>query len=81
LPGLSKEDFLKKGNVIQLGYPPNRIDLLTEVSGLDFASDYPDKVEVVIDKIKLNFIDIENLKVNKKASGRFQDLADLENLT
>jgi hypothetical protein len=81
LPGLSKEDFLKKGNVIQLGYPPNRIDLLTEVSGLDFASVYPDKVEVVIDKIKLNFIDIENLKVNKKASGRFQDLADLENLT
>jgi hypothetical protein len=81
LPGLTQEDFLKKGNVIQLGYPPNRIDLLTEVSGLDFTTVYPDKIEVVIDKVTLNFIDIENLKTNKKASGRYQDLADLENLT
>ena len=81
LPGLSKDDFLKKGNVIQLGYPPNRIDLLTEVSGLDFDLCYPEKVVKEIDKIPLNFIDLQNLKINKKASGRYQDLADLENLT
>jgi hypothetical protein len=81
LPGLTKEDFLKKGNVIQLGYPPNRIDLLTEISGLDFENVYPEKVEVEIDKVKLDFIDINNLKKNKKASGRYQDLADLENLS
>lgn len=81
MPGLSKDDFLKEGNIIQLGYPPNRIDLLTEVSGLTFIEVYPNKIEVVVDKVKLNFINLENLKVNKKARGRYQDLADLENLT
>lgn len=80
LQGLTKKDFLKKGNIIQLGYPPNRIDLLTEITGLVFDKCYPDKVEVVIDGVMLNFIDIINLKANKKATGRHQDLADLENL-
>lgn len=80
LSRLTKEDFLKQGNIIQLGYPPNRIDLITEVSGLVFDECYPDKVEVVIDGLTIDFIDIANLKVNKKASGRHQDLADLENL-
>ncbi|KOR38584.1 hypothetical protein AM228_01040 [Planktothricoides sp. SR001] len=37
-------------------------------------------IEIVIDDISINFIDLENLKKNKKASGRLQDLADLENL-
>lgn len=77
---LSADDFLTKGYVIQLGQPPFRIDLLTQVDGLEFEACYPEKVIVDIDGVAVNFIDLENLKKNKLASGRFQDLADLENL-
>lgn len=74
------EDFLEPGQVIQLGYPPNRIDILSDLKGVKFDSCYATKVEIEIEGTMVNFIDIENLKANKKASGRHQDLADLENL-
>ena len=77
---LKIEDFLISGNVIQLGYPPNRIDLLTSVDGVDFDECYKTRVEVEIEDISACFIDLQNLKKNKKASGRHQDLADLEHL-
>jgi predicted nucleotidyltransferase len=78
--GLQEEDFLVPGYVIQLGYPPNRIDILTQVTGLEFDLCYSSKIELDIDGITVNFIDLESLKKNKKAIGRFQDLADLEKL-
>lgn len=78
--GLQLEDFLSRDQIIQLGYPPNRIDLLTSIDGVDFADCYSSRLEINIDNIIVNFIDLENLKKNKKASGRLQDLADLENL-
>lgn len=77
---LKPEDFSNPDDIIQLGYPPNRIDLITEIKGVDFESCYAQKVETQIDGIKVNFIDLENLKKNKKATGRHQDLADLEHL-
>ena len=79
--GLKEEDFLVKGQVIQLGYPPNRIDVIGSADGIDFAECYPLRVQVNIDGIQVDFIDLENLKKNKQSSGRLQDLADLENLT
>ncbi|BAQ63208.1 hypothetical protein GM3708_3614 (plasmid) [Geminocystis sp. NIES-3708] len=78
--GLKREDFVTPDQIIQLGYPPHRIDILTTIDGVDFASCYPSKIEIIIDNIVVNFIDLDNLKKNKKASGRLQDLADLENL-
>ena len=77
---LSVEDFLERGYVIQLGQPPNRIDILTQVDGLEFENCYPTKVILEIEGVRVDFIDLENLKKNKQASGRLQDLADLENL-
>lgn len=77
---LQAEDFIKPGQIVQLGYPPNRIDLVTNPSGVDFDTCFTTRVIVKTDDIELNFIDLDNLKQNKKASGRFQDLADLENL-
>ncbi|MEM6753021.1 MAG: nucleotidyltransferase [Cyanobacteria bacterium P01_C01_bin.38] len=79
--GLSAEDFQAPDQIIQLGYPPSRIDLITTPDGIDFATCYEAKIEVSINDIKVNFIDLENLKINKQASGRLQDLADLENLS
>jgi phage replication-related protein YjqB (UPF0714/DUF867 family) len=78
--GLTPDDFLEPGTIIQLGYPPNRIDLITKLVGVDFETCFASRVEEQIDNVILPFIDLENLKKNKKASARFQDLADLENL-
>jgi predicted nucleotidyltransferase len=78
--GLEVADFLVADQIIQLGYPPNRIDLITSLEGVDFETCYEVRVEVEIDDVTVNFIDLENLKQNKKATGRLQDLADLENL-
>ncbi len=78
--GLTENDFLVPDQVVQLGYPPNRIDILLSISGVIFDKCYAKRVVVEIDQVKVNFIDLENLKLNKKAAGRHQDLADLENL-
>jgi hypothetical protein len=77
---LSEQDFLTPGNVIQLGYPPHRIDILTQATGVNFEECYTTRISLAIDGLMVNFIDIENFKKNKQAVGRLQDLADLENL-
>ena len=78
--GLQASDFLVPDQIIQLGHPPNRIDVLTSLPGVEFASCYPSRLEVDVEGVRVNFIDLDNLKRNKQAAGRHQDLADLENL-
>jgi len=78
--GLKEEDFLLPDQVIQLGYPPDRIDILVSITGVEFSECYPKRMEVILNDVKINFIDLEHLKQNKKASARLQDLADLEKL-
>lgn len=78
--GLKTEDFLEENQIIQLGYPPNRVDLLTTLKAVKFEDCYKERVEIEIEGVKINFIDLENLKQNKRATGRLQDLADVENL-
>lgn len=77
---LNEEDFLTPNTIIQLGYPPNRIDILTQATGVNFSECYSKKISLEIDGLLVNFIDIENLRKNKQATGRLQDLADLEQL-
>jgi hypothetical protein len=57
-----------------------RIDILVSISGVEFSECFPGQVDVALDGVVVNFIDLEHLKLNKKASKRLQDLADLENL-
>lgn len=78
--GLTAEDFTAPNQLIQLGYPPNRIDLLTSADGIDFKSSYMCKMARSIDGIEVSFISIPNLIANKRATGRLQDLADIETL-
>ena len=66
--------------MLQLGHPPGRIDILTTHPGVEFSECYAARMMAEIDGVSVNFIDLENLKKNKKATGRHQDLADLENL-
>ncbi len=78
--GLQPEDFTTPDQIVQLGYPPARIDLLTSLSGVDFEECYASHLEVEMEETVVKFIDLDNLRKNKRATGRLQDLADLENL-
>lgn len=78
--GLKATDFLESDQIIQLGYPPNRIDILTTLTNINFENCYNARVVVDIQGLRINFIDLENLKQNKRATGRPQDLADAQNL-
>ncbi len=79
-PQLKEELFLEKEKNIRMGNPPLRVEILTSIDGVKFTKCYRDKRTVIIDDIDINFISLEDLRKNKKASGRYQDLADLENL-
>ena len=78
--GVKAADFEKPDRMVQMGVPPNRIDVLTSLAGVDFSACFKKRVIVEIDGISVNFIDVEHLKINKRAAGRLQDLADVENL-
>lgn len=77
--GLTPADFSEPGTVIQLGYPPKRIDILMSVDGVDFASCHERRADVVVEGMAapVPFISLDDLRRNKQASGRPQDLADL----
>jgi len=79
-PELSPELFMKEWQVIRLGMPPIRIELATTISGVNFSECYAERVTDLLDGVKVNLISLRHLKANKKASGRHQDLADIENL-
>jgi hypothetical protein len=78
--GLTPDDFQTPDQIIQLGYPPSRIDLINNPDGVDFATCYDSKIEITLNHVPVKFINLDNLKKNKLASGRLQDLADLEKL-
>ena len=80
LDNLSAEDFLTPDNVIQIGYPPERIDILTEIESVDFDEAYDEKLDVAVDGVALPCLSLRHLIINKKAVGRPQDLADIEQL-
>ena len=77
---ITPEELIRPGNVIQLGYPPRRIDLLTSIDGVDFGTCRAQRQNFVIDGVDLPIIGLADFKANKRASGRAQDLADLEAL-
>src|SRR5262249_7388557 len=79
LPGLDKK-FLREHESLFLGGVPNKIEVFKRCSGLEFAQAYSRRVETTIDGEPVKLISLADLKVNKRASGRNKDLADLDNL-
>jgi hypothetical protein len=73
-------DFAAPRVTVQLGVAPNRIDLLTAVSGLDFEAAWPGRVETDYGGERIWVIGRADLTTNKRASGRDQDLVDLRKL-
>ena len=78
--GIQKQDLTEPNQVIQLGFPPVRIDLLTSIDGVDFDDCYARRLVLEMDGLALGFIALDDFKTNKKAVGRYKDLADLETL-
>lgn len=72
--------FLQDQSIVRMGVPPMRIEVLTTVSGVQFAECYAHRVLAIIDGVAVNLISLHHLKVNKQASGRYKDLDDLEHL-
>jgi hypothetical protein len=80
VPELSTELFLRQNQIVRMGLPPVRIELTTTISGVEFQECYAARVVAEFDGIKVDLIDLKHLKINKRASGRYKDLSDLENL-
>jgi len=78
--GLSELDFCSPDQVVQLGYPPFRIDLLTGIDGVSFDAAWKERLEYASGDLTIPFIGLDALKQNKRASGRPRDLDDLDNL-
>lgn len=78
--GLTIADFMKENYVTQLGYPPLRIDILNSISGVTFEEAIERSLVTQIDDLDIVYIGLAELIQNKTATGRKQDIADLESL-
>jgi hypothetical protein len=72
--------FLKPQSVFRIGKPPLQIDILTEISGCEFAECFARREVLKRDEIEVSVVALGDLKANKRASGRGKDLGDLESL-
>ena len=74
---LSVDDLSKPDTVFQIGLPPSRIDILSSISGVDFDTAWPRRVEVTIGDLRVPLIGRDDFITNKRAAGRPKDLSDL----
>ncbi len=77
---LSEELFVKGDQIIRMGLPPVRIEILTSISGVEFDDAYNQRIEDDFDGVEVKLISLHYLKLNKIAAARAKDLADLEEL-
>ena len=78
--GLSATDFNKPGQVIQLGVPPVRIDIVTSITGVSWKKAAANRVKGRYGDVPIYYIGRNDLIANKRAVGRKKDIADLEAL-
>ncbi len=74
---LRPRDLVEPNLVIQLGRPPNRIDITTTITGVSFEEAWAERVRVEWHGLLVNFISKAHLKKNKMLTGRAKDIADL----
>ena len=79
-PDLNEQLFLESGNIIRMGHPPMRLEILTRISGVEFGQAFERRTIDKIDGQAVNLISLNDLKVNKRAAGRPKDLDDLSKL-
>ena len=72
--------FTLDKSIVRIGVPPYKLEIITSIDGVEFNKCYSSRVDADIDGVKVKVIDLANLKINKRASGRPKDINDLENL-
>ena len=80
LENLTAADFCQKGYSYQMGRPPVRVDIMMSVPGLDFSEAWENREVVELEDLKIYFISLSDLIRSKEASGRPQDMIDIEQL-
>jgi hypothetical protein len=80
LRGIDATTFTEPEIVFQIGLPPTRIDILTDIDGIDFETAWPNRIAAVLGGVVVAVIGRDDLLRNKRASGRAKDLADVEML-
>ena len=78
---LSVEDLSTQDIVFQMGLPPRRIDILTSISGVDFADAWPNRVEAEFGAVTVPVLGVREMIRNKHQSGRPKDLIDADALS
>jgi hypothetical protein len=79
-PELTKDIFMKEHQVVRMGTPPMRLEILTYIDGVYFKTCFENRVVVSFDDFSANFISKADLLTNKRSSARPQDLVDFEKL-
>jgi hypothetical protein len=77
---LSSGLFLNPDNVIRMGVPPLRIEIMSSITGVDFEECYENRIVDQLDDVTIHLISLDKLKKNKHAAGRLKDRNDLEHL-
>lgn len=72
--------FLEPGNILRVGWQPNRLEVMNQIDGVAFAECWQTRRQARIAGLRVNFIDLAHLRQNKRASGRPKDLEDLRQL-
>ena len=80
-PEITAELFLEPKAIVRIGVPPLRLEVFNTISGVTFDECLPFAIEIVYDGTPVRFIGLDQLLENKRAAGRFKDLADVEALT
>jgi hypothetical protein len=78
--GLQKEDLLDENNVIQLGYEPNRIDLIMGLEDMDFETCFTQRQDTTFEGLAVHFLSLDDLVKNKLSTGRLKDKVDAQTL-
>ena len=78
--GLQKEDLLNETNVIQLGYEPNRIDLIMGLEDMDFETCFAQRQDAEFENLPIYFLNLDDLVKNKLSTGRLKDKVDAQTL-
>ena len=80
LANISKQDFITRGNVVQIGVMPRRIDILTQITGIEYEEAEQQLITIEIEGLAIPVIGLAHLVQNKSAVGRPQDKADVARL-
>ena len=78
--GVTPETFAKEGVIYQIGVAPVRVDIITQIGGVQFPEAWSNRAEDVVFGVPVNFISLDDLIANKRAVGRSRDLEDLEQI-